>query len=412
MARRRLHGQLLLRPTSTDRRGVAVTAILTAGCVLFACNAITGREGAVGLLGPDASGGTAEDGSVAEAPDGSSSRDAGSDAEAVVDGDAPPGDAVSDAAAGPAIFATIDPPTSLVMDMVSDGAEVFWTTVDSCSSATKVTLHAKSVGATSSDPGRVVADLATSGGACGFGTCFRVALSGQDVGVTVSSDSDGVVRTFGKDGTPRPILASGEPTPCALGFLVGRPIWSAVTATTTRTIDADGRAVEAVPHVAFADFVTDGTDLFGFGRDYDVHRTVIDRFVATDHLPERYRVFSDNFTQTGGLAVSANHLFFALPTSGMIRMIPKGGGTSVLVADGIGKPQRLAWGDPFLYFVSWGPNDRGNGLVGKIRIGAASPVGPVEPLATGLELPEHVALDDRHVYWFDSSVHAILRVRR
>ena len=324
------------------------------------------------------------------------------------DGGAPPDDSgrsdgktpLPPAEAGVEVIVT-NAQLDVLQDLATDGASIYWSTVDSCGSATHVSYRAAAIDGTGA---RTLTTRPTSGAACGLGYCFQVALSPTGVMFTNSADqSAGAVQSVGKDGGPVASLVDNEDVPCAVATLQGRAYWSNGYLARLRTLDTGGVARTALDAVQVEHIVTDGTSLYMTAYSYQAQRAALRGDVAVDGGLTITPLFTATNGRIGGIALSTTHVFWADTESGRILMEPKSGGTPVVVASGLGIPNEVAFSDGYLYFTAPASSlTRGDGLVGRVQIDGNGPVGAVVPIATKQDLPGQIAVDDHYLYWADA----------
>ena len=373
-----------------------VPAGLAAMALLASCNALLDNQ-----LGQSPTGDAGT-----ELPGDASSRDGESSLDAEgprKDSSALPADAAAADArpeAGVELIVTNAPLESL-QDLASDGANVFWSTVDNCGgNVTHVTYRAAWLDGTAV---RTLTTRATSGVACGYGFCYQMALSSTGVVFTNGADQGaGAVQTVGKDGGAVASLADNEDTPCAVATLQGKPYWSSGLAR-LRALDGNGVARTVLDSVQVQHIVADGTSLYMTAMSYMAERAALRADVTGDGGLAITPLFKAINGRIGGIALSPTHVFWADSASGRILMESKSGGTPVVVVSGSGIPSEVAFRDGYLYFTaSASVGSRGDGLVGKVQIVGDGPSGAVLPIATGQDLPGQIAVDDTYVYRADA----------
>jgi len=103
------------------------------------------------------------------------------------------------------------------------------------------------------------------------------------------------------------------------------------------------------------------------------------------------------------LVVDSTYVYFT-DTSGTVKRVPSGGGTTVNLASAIPSPFGVAVDATYVYFTSSGTFAAGfdDGAVFKVPISSdgGAPSSPI-PLATGRPSPQNLIVDDTQVYWLE-----------
>jgi hypothetical protein len=253
-----------------------------------------------------------------------------------------------------------------------------------------------------------------SGGIVG---CFSIAAGGDSVWFANSAEQNaGAIISANGDGTGVVNRVVNEDSPCQLTLLQGRPYWWPANSRSLRTATANGAATTVLEDFYAVNAVADSASIFADSYAYfdgnGAHRAVLRLDIGADGggvvVPLAREALAG---QVGGLSLSPAHVFWADTESGRVLSVPKSGGSTVVVASGLGVPRSVVYRDSFVYF-STDPtiNARDAGNVSRIRVLDGNPVGAIEPLATARDHPWQLSVDATHVYWIESGAR-IVRAR-
>jgi sugar lactone lactonase YvrE len=102
-----------------------------------------------------------------------------------------------------------------------------------------------------------------------------------------------------------------------------------------------------------------------------------------------------------GLTIDSGNVYWTNLGAGAVAMVPKGGGTPVILAGGQKSPIGIAVDATMVYWAN-----KGDGTLMRVAITGGSPI----TIATGQSGPFGVAVDTSYVYWTNQTGGTVMRV--